>query len=239
MKLTKEQVYINLKGKTKEELTDLWEFLTSNGEKVLRCKKDFLKYGNSTYKALIFYDNEWGGDCVRDKTEITIEQLKQIIKPMGTFTPIAMKCTQEQFDAVKPKLTNCKIGYISDFVFLPYLVNNADNEPLRVYNLSCRKNSFDRVIHETWNEEIFLKACGIEVETLQEKAIRLENELKEVNQQIEDSKIKVGSWLVSKDKLHVYKVTKKGLEVKEKWDRPYDKITNTELIKLLENLYNE
>lgn len=31
MKLTKEEIYVNLQGKTKEELTDLWYFLTSNG----------------------------------------------------------------------------------------------------------------------------------------------------------------------------------------------------------------
>src|SRR5690606_32251225 len=118
-----------------------------------------------------------------------IEQLKEIIM----YKPIAMKCTQEQFDAVKPKLTNCKIGYVSNLEDMPYLVNNADNEPLKVYNLNSRKECYNRTVYEEWNEEIFLKACGIEVETLQEQLQKAQLEVERLQKQIEEeNKPKVG-----------------------------------------------
>ena len=82
MKLTKENVYINLRGKSKEELTELWEFLTSNGEIVSDNKEYFieihLKYNNS-YIAL-GSDNAWKWWGAYKKTEVTIEQLKEILK---------------------------------------------------------------------------------------------------------------------------------------------------------------
>ena len=43
---------------------------------------------------------------------------------METFIPIAMKCTQEQFDAVRPKLRGLKIEDIKSLTDCNYLVNN-------------------------------------------------------------------------------------------------------------------
>src|SRR5690606_35534745 len=91
-----------------------------------------------------------------------IQQLKQIIM----YKPIAMKCTQEQFDAVKPKLKDLKTMHIESFVTCAYLINNLSDTPFFISNVSeSGKKAHNRTVHEQWNEEIFLKACGIEVET--------------------------------------------------------------------------
>ncbi len=77
--------------------------------------------------------------------------------------PIAMKCTKEQFDAIKHKLVGYEIEFMGSFEIYEYLTN--------IYNgysvsniLENWKNSNNREVHETWNEEIFLNACGIETE---------------------------------------------------------------------------
>jgi hypothetical protein len=79
---------------------------------------------------------------------------------------IAMKCTQEQFDAIKDKLVGMKINGIIGFKDCGYLVTNYGGEEY----ISNLPKSFvmnnNREIHETWNEEIFLNACGIETERI-------------------------------------------------------------------------
>ena len=115
------------------------------------------------------------------------------------FTPIAMKCTQEQFDAIKPKLKGLKVTNISSFSDCDYLVNNLGGERKLISNVMYHaKTDRNRVAHEEWNEEIFLKACGIEVYSLEqqlekakaeverlEKLINAKNELKRIQKLIE------------------------------------------------------
>lgn len=85
-----------------------------------------------------------------------------------TFRPIAMRCTQEQFDAIKPKLVHLKIICIDSFVTYGYLVNNLSDTPFFISNIcETDKMSYKRKVYEEWNEKIFLKACGIEVETME------------------------------------------------------------------------
>lgn len=80
---------------------------------------------------------------------------------------IAMKCTQEQFDSVKGKLIGCKISGISDFLEMEYLINNRSNEENSITNyLDIDKYERGRTVYETWNEQIFLNACGIETEKI-------------------------------------------------------------------------
>lgn len=201
MKLTKENIYINLQGKSKEELTELWEFLNSAGEIVSGTKEYFiethLKYNNS-FIALVS-DNTWKWWGSYNKTEVTIDQLKQIIKPMGTFRPTAMKCTLDQFETIKPKLK--EMGKIGDLLFAfkddnLYLVNNYNGE--KVYFDISYCGDYNRKVYEQWNEEVFLKACGIETEpTLAEQLQKAEAEVKRLKEAIYDSKIKIGDWVVS------------------------------------------
>ena len=80
---------------------------------------------------------------------------------------IAMKCNQEQWDSIKEKLVGYREKCCIDFRLFNYLVNNASNEFNVVcnYDQSC-KTSYNREVHETWNEQIFLEACGIETEKI-------------------------------------------------------------------------
>lgn len=157
---------------------------------------------------------------------------------MGTFTPIAMKCTREQFEAIKPKLEGVKIE-IGNFEKLLYLCNNLDGYTHVIANIfeSCRKD-YNRTVYETWNEEIFLKACGIEVNSLEQQLQKAEAEVKRLQSLIEEeNNIKIGDWV---------KRNYNGIEI-FKADATYDyryinsekslykKITNPELINLLEN----
>lgn len=202
MKLTKEDVYISLRGKTKEELTDLWELLDKAGEKQFReTINEFL----DNYKEWISYEfhrNIWilSSDRIslRNKQEVTIEQLKEIIKPMETkFTPIAMRCTQEQFDAIIPKLKGLEIEDIKPFTDCKYLVNNLGGEAKVISNFrGYAKICFDREVHEEWNEEIFLKACGIETDSLEKQLQKAEAEVKRLKKEIEEeNRPKVGDWV--------------------------------------------
>ena len=239
MKLTKEEIYINLQDKTKEELTDLWEFLTNNGEIVSDTKEYFiethLKYNNSFIS--LGSDNAWKWRGSYNKTEVTIQQLKEILQPMGTFTPIAMKCTQEQFEAIKPKLK--EIGKMGDLLFAfknnnLYLVNNYDGEPFYFDISYC--DDYTRKVHEEWDEEIFLKACGVEVESLEQQLQKAEAEVKRLQSLIEEeNKIKIGDWALELHSNNIIKATENSSILYLNSKEYCKKITNTELIKLLED----
>jgi hypothetical protein len=83
------------------------------------------------------------------------------------FTPIAMRCTQEQFEAIKPKFKNTKWKVLSDimvdFKIDAYLVNNYKKNKIVNIHEDCKGNR-GRTVYETWDEATFLRACGIEVD---------------------------------------------------------------------------
>lgn len=83
------------------------------------------------------------------------------------FTPIAMRCNQEQFDAIKPKFKNTKwkvlSGIMVDFKVDAYLVNNYKKNKIVNIHETCKANH-SRTVYETWDEATFLRACGIEVD---------------------------------------------------------------------------
>lgn len=75
-------------------------------------------------------------------------------------TPIAMKCNQEQFDEIRPKLE--KLGYsihcIDSFEKFPYLVFKK----ALITNISNNIKSEDnRLVFETWNEPLFLALAAM------------------------------------------------------------------------------
>lgn len=235
MKLTKENVYVNLQGKTKEELTDLWEFLDNAGEKQYRDTINNFLDNYDGWIAYEFTDDVWQFSSSRSlsgKNEVTIDQLKQIIKPMETkFTPIAMKCTKEQFEAIKPKLEGLNIILISDFCYSEYLVNKLGGSENIISNVTFDSRSdYSRTVYEEWNEEIFLKACGIEVNSLEQQLQKAEAELRRLKEAIEEeNKPKVGDWVFVKEINMFYKRSIEYASYKNE-----KKITNPELIKLLE-----
>lgn len=76
--------------------------------------------------------------------------------------PIAMKCTQEQFDSIKELLSD--VYMLSEFTDCPYLVNNLSNDFGVISNVSvfgANDKEYNREVHEEWNAQIFLEACGI------------------------------------------------------------------------------
>lgn len=72
---------------------------------------------------------------------------------------IAMRCTQEQWDAIKDKLADVEL--ISNFKESSYLVNCYKHS--KITNLLRSYSTFwTKEIYEEWNEQVFLEACGIE-----------------------------------------------------------------------------
>lgn len=103
---------------------------------------------------------------------------------MGTFKPIAMRCTQEQFDAIRPKLEKIKgicHKQISGWTSKDYLVNNADGEELTLVNLSWwAKNCYGRTAFEEWDEDKFLEYCGVEVGLPNKWYVKVTDENREI-----------------------------------------------------------
>ena len=111
MKLKKENIYINLQGKSKEELTDLWEFLNSNGEKCYRDKDYFIEY-QSTYRTLYLYCNLWRGyddDKIYYKTEVTIQQLKEILQPVDLTIEQQLQKAEAEVKRLKEAIEDSEI----------------------------------------------------------------------------------------------------------------------------------
>lgn len=87
---------------------------------------------------------------------------------------IAMRCNQEQFEAIKPKLEKAgEIGALQGaFVKYKYLTNNFGPKMGCfdfIGNDSYWEAEHGNNIYEQWNEKIFLEACGIEtMPTLEE-----------------------------------------------------------------------
>jgi len=78
--------------------------------------------------------------------------------------PIAMRCTQEQFDSIKDRIT-LPINSVTDFKRYSYLIN-FDEGISNIKQSYCFSNFWDQnpEIHETFDANIFLEACDIEVE---------------------------------------------------------------------------
>ena len=91
----------------------------------------------------------------------TINELEQKL----TFTPIAMKCNQEQFEDVKPLLERggCVITSVDNFNYYDYLTNNYTGNKNDISNLNKKYiDIVKRDIYHEWDKKIFLNACGIE-----------------------------------------------------------------------------
>jgi hypothetical protein len=78
---------------------------------------------------------------------------------------IAMKCNQEQFNAVKDKL-NGTYSMIGRFENHPYLITNYYEGEKHISNTQHPIRLEGHKVYETWNEQIFLDACGIETEKI-------------------------------------------------------------------------
>jgi len=76
---------------------------------------------------------------------------------------IAMRCTQEQFDSIKDRINLPINDSMFDLKQYPYLTNNFFYDNCQ--GLGTLPKSFikkETEIHETFNADIFLEACGEE-----------------------------------------------------------------------------
>ena len=119
---------------------------------------------------------------------------------MKNYTPIAMKCNKEQFEAIKPKLKKACyiINTISDFKYDKYLVNDFNWEK-QISNISFDsnkrvKNHYKRI--KQWDEKIFLEACGIETKPTYQitKETILKYNMKDEFPDVFEVKLEVGKW---------------------------------------------
>ena len=137
MKLTKENVYISLRGKNKEELTDLYNFLKSVGEKQFRDSlNDFLNswrigtwiaYELTTSNNWVFSSNE---HSLSKKTEVTIKQLKEILQPMDLTLEQQLQKAEAEVKRLKEAIEDSRIK-AGDWVVIKetatvYKVNDKD-----------------------------------------------------------------------------------------------------------------
>ena len=84
---------------------------------------------------------------------------------MKDMKPIAMKCSDEQFETILPILeeNGVAIKDVSSFEHVPYLTNCLDNVLGRVSNiLKENRWKYGRAVFEEWDQDIFLQYCGIE-----------------------------------------------------------------------------
>jgi len=138
--------------------------------------------------------------------------MKNYIKK-DTFTPIAMKCTKEQFEEIKPILKdfNVRIAQLTKFDnHCCYIINDLSQtiKP-SVTNCSISDKKKYKNLHETFNAETFLNACGIfeSEETLPIKKTTLlqlaennsfsESIIKKEFPQLFESELVVGKWYKS------------------------------------------
>jgi hypothetical protein len=78
-----------------------------------------------------------------------------------------MKCSQKQFDDIRPLLESggCKINDISNFIQYYYLTNNFNGVQNDISNVDDGMiEDFNRKVYPEWNKKTFLNACGIEWE---------------------------------------------------------------------------
>jgi len=76
--------------------------------------------------------------------------------------PIAMKCNQGQFDSIKDRISLPIVCMSDNFEKYSYITNYYDC----VFKVTNTKypDAENREIHETFNADIFLEACGVETE---------------------------------------------------------------------------
>lgn len=85
---------------------------------------------------------------------------------MKEFKPIAMRCNQQQYDEIKQILIDngCRCNLNGTFNDYPYLTNNYDWNKNNINNtINGLKDSYNRTSFETWNKDIFLEYCGIDI----------------------------------------------------------------------------
>jgi hypothetical protein len=80
------------------------------------------------------------------------------------MTPIAMKCSQGNWEEIKPLLQKggLDIKRMGSFVDYPYLLNNYNGKLGLISNITFRGAiNYDRTLHPNWDINTFLEACDL------------------------------------------------------------------------------
>lgn len=217
--MKKEDIYITLEGKSEGKLTDLYNFL-----KLLNYDIDsFDSFFANKYLHFNTNCNRWWTFSVWDnenKQEVTIQQLKEILQPMENKEEQLRKEAKER-------------GFINGAKF--YCLNKKElvliDNNIRFF---CPDDMYDEGncgLHINGNY-IFLngKWGALIEETLEQQLEKAKAEVKRLEEEIEDSKIKIGDWVISELNDCVFRYQYGRVE--------YDltKITDKELINKLNNL---
>lgn len=223
MKLSKEDVYIDLKGKSNEDRIEILNYLKSIKEEteVLIHKEIYRQ------NTLEFYNDEWFTDeSVWDKTEVTFEQLKEIMKP------IKMTKRQEIIEEAKKRgythnNFKCLIGKIYNGI------KNIENWHYEIVDDSLYTNTEGNGGNVVYKGGVWAEIIK-PMETLQEKEQRLLKELEEVRKEMEDGRIKEGDWVVINETETVFKVNNEDVPY---IDDRHIKITDSVLLERLNRLF--
>jgi len=126
------------------------------------------------------------------------------------FKPIAMRCNKQQFNELKPRLDKYGFIFQYDIFDLKYrddsfLTNNYDGNNLIGFTLISSK----RETYETFNADLFLQCCGVELEetfTLTKSEI-IENKdktLKEMFKDVFEVELEVCKWYKHKGLEYIF-----------------------------------
>lgn len=136
---------------------------------------------------------------------------------MKKFKPLAMKCSQKDWDSIKGRIPKKKINSVCNFEKYDYL---TITEMGKVSNINRKGFEFIwddlEEIHETFNAKIFLNACGIDCDVYE---ITKEQVLRIAERGISESKLR--QWFPD--------AFKKELEV-GKWYTPCNGYEGTALL---------
>lgn len=80
------------------------------------------------------------------------------------MTPIAMKCSQERWEEIKPLLEKGGLDIVcmGSFNDSHYLVNNYNNRLGKISNIHLSSvSNYERTVHHNWDTNTFLEACDL------------------------------------------------------------------------------
>ena len=213
MKLTKENVYIDLRDKSKEELN-----LITGITGVENLKNYYYLHFYTPLNKWIRY-HVWV-DNTENKTEVTIEELKEILK---------MTKNQELIEEAK------KRGYTHDnFKCLIDRkcegIKDIENWYYEIFEDTLYTNTEGEGGNVVYRDGVWAEIKNNNL-TLTEQLQKAEAEVKRLKEAIEDIKIKVNDWVYIDNTKCFFKVSDGDFN---HLDNRHRKITNPELIKLLE-----
>lgn len=153
MKLTRENIYINLQGKSKEELTELYWLLKNNNEDILNNNIDYFIecYLNTRLVSYNFHFCCESWSCAtlqstENKTEVTIQQLKEILQPMEST-----EFLQQQLEKAEAEVKRLKEAIEDNKIKIGDWVKRVVRKDCRVFKINDTHNL------EHYNNKIYSK----------------------------------------------------------------------------------